>query len=127
MDRYVPDPSSRISRVERIIADRRRRKMNALSPARWYPGMHCWICWSPITREQRFNFDHKIPMSQGGARGRRNKAYTHVLCNTVKGDRYPFFLRTPAERDAVRQSIRPDLFERLQRLWSGEPDDQVSM
>lgn len=111
--------SARLSRIELIIAERFRRKQNALSPRRWHPTLACWICGELIRQWQPFNWDHMVPMSKGGRRGRANKTYTHVLCNTVKGDRHPFFLRTVEERAAARALIRPVVYERLLRVWAG--------
>ncbi len=120
MRRLSIGTSARPTRIELIIAERFRRKQNALSPRRWHPALTCWICAELIRQWQPFNFDHMVPMSKGGRRGRANKAYTHVLCNSVKGDQHPFFLRTAAEREAVRARVRPDVYRRLERVWAGE-------
>jgi len=58
-------------------------------------------------------------MSKGGRRGKANKTFTHTLCNSVKGDRYPFNLRTPAEREAVRAVVSERTYARLERTWRG--------
>lgn len=102
------------------MVDRFRHNNGALSRRLWYPGMACSICGEPIRPWQLFNRDHVIPMSAGGRKGRENKAYAHVLCNSVKGDRHPFSLRTPAEREAVRALVKPATYERLLRTWAGE-------
>lgn len=70
---------------------------------------------------QRFNWDHEIPVSKGGRRGRLNRRIAHCLCNSVKGDRYPFSLRTKAEREAFKAHVLPRTYRRLQRIWNGEP------
>jgi hypothetical protein len=87
----------------------------------WFPGMTCSICGTPIRQWQWFNWDHDIPMARGGRRGRANKRYAHLLCNSVKGDRWPFSLRTPEERRAVQALVHPRTYQRLTRIWRGEP------
>ncbi len=93
---------------------------NAQNPRRWFPGMACSICGEYIRLWQPFNFDHHVPLAKGGAKGRKNKRFTHVLCNTIKGDRHPFSLRTPAEREAIRPFVRPEVYAKLLRVWAGE-------
>ncbi len=92
---------------------------NAIHFRRWKPGSFCIICGEKIYSYQRFNWDHLIPMSRGGARGRSNKFLAHVICNAVKGDRYPFWLRSPEERAEVRRRVHPNTWEELQRAWRG--------
>jgi len=116
----VPPLRFHTDRVRIVILDRRARRQNAQSPRRWFPGMTCAICGEGIRQWQAFNHDHQLPMAKGGAKGRKNKQYTHVLCNSVKGDRYPFSLRTQAEREAVRNRVRPETYAKLQRIWAGE-------
>lgn len=111
-------PHSR--RIAHIVADRFARKANAQSPRRWFPGMTCSICGEGIRQWQVFNFDHVVPMSAGGARGRRNKRYAHVLCNSIKADRHPFSLRTRVEREAVRARVKPATYARLLDVWAGK-------
>jgi len=94
----------------------------AQDPRHWFEGMSCSICGTTVWPWQEFNYDHGQPVSRGGRRGRINKAFAHVLCNSVKADRFPFSLRTAADREAVRRFITPRTFRRLQRIWAGEPD-----
>ena len=93
----------------------------AQHPSRWFLGMTCAICGTPITPWQDFNRDHHIPLSRGGRRGRINKVWAHCLCNSVKGNRHPFSLRTPADREAIRPHVNPRTYRRLERIWAGEP------
>lgn len=93
-----------------------------LGPEHWRYGMCCCICGSAIQPWQRFNWDHQVPMAKGGRRGRANKDYAHVVCNSVKGDRWPFSLRTEQDRDAVRAWVKPRVWRRLQRIWNGGED-----
>ncbi len=81
--------------------------------------MMCGICCEFIRPWQPYNIDHEVPMSRGGRRGKINKQYAHQLCNSVKGDRYPFSLRTPEEREAVRALVQPATYCKLQRVWAG--------
>lgn len=81
--------------------------------------MACSICGEPVRQWQQFNWDHGVPVSLGGKRGRSNKAYAHCLCNAVKGNRHPFSLRTAAERDAVRARVRPQTWQQLCLIWAG--------
>lgn len=99
----------------------RRPATNTLSVRQWYPGATCHICGTPIHSWQKFNWDHVEPMSRGGARGRKNKKLTHMLCNSVKGDSFPFSLRTTADRYTVSQRVSPATYARLQAVWRGEP------
>jgi hypothetical protein len=92
----------------------------SLGPRYWRPGAVCPICGEPIRMWQQYNWDHQVPMSQGGARGRKNKYLAHMLCNSVKGNTYPFSLRTPADRAALRARVKPALYARLERVWRGE-------
>ena len=92
----------------------------SLSARRWRPGLTCSICGELIRRWQAFNHDHVVPMSLGGRKGKANKQLTHLLCNSVKGDRYPFSMRTPTERAAVRRWVKPETYQRLLRVWAGE-------
>lgn len=101
---------------------RERRHPGAASPRRWAPGLSCSICGTPIHRWQRFNWDHVIPMSRGGKRGRSNKAHAHLLCNSVKNDRYPFSLKTDDERARIRAHLRPETWARLLTIWAGGAD-----
>jgi hypothetical protein len=98
------------------------RDGSASNPRHWKPGSLCIICGEKIFPYQRFNFDHLIPMSRGGPRGRSNKYLSHLICNMVKGDRWPFWLRTNSERLAVRKHVKPKTWEALQRAWKGHPD-----
>lgn len=107
-------------RVPIVLLDHIHRAHGALSPRRWYPGMTCSICGERIRQWQPFNFDHAVPISRGGRRGMANKFFAHCLCNAVKGDRYPFSLRTPAEREAVREWVTPRTWRRLVGVWAGE-------
>lgn len=89
---------------------------------RWKPGSCCVICGEKIFPFQSFNFDHLIPMAQGGKRGRGNKYLAHTICNMVKGSRWPFWLRTTEERLAVKRQVRKETYERLCRAWEGYLD-----
>lgn len=97
-----------------------RYEHGSLDSSHWYAGLTCSICGTPIEPWQMMSFDHEVPLARGGGRGRANKKIAHCLCNSVKGDRYPFSLRTPEEREAVRAWVRPVTWERLQRTWRGE-------
>lgn len=99
---------------------RRPRTMGALSPRMWYPGMSCIICGEKVRPWQAFNWDHVVPISKGGPRGKKNKAIAHLLCNSVKNDRHPFSLRTLNDREAVRPFVSTHTYERLLRIWAGE-------
>lgn len=107
--------------MSRQLVEHLASQQNALSPRRWVPGNFCSICGTYIFSVQSFNWDHEIPMSRGGRRGRPNKRFAHLLCNSVKGDRFPFSLRTPAEREAARAFVRPQTYRKLQKIWKGEP------
>lgn len=96
------------------------REVGALSYRRWFPGMTCGICGELIRIWQSFNQDHIVPMSRGGKRGKVNKVYAHCLCNAVKGDRYPFSLRTLADREAVWDLVSERTYDKLMRVWAGE-------
>lgn len=98
----------------------RRKDLQAASLRRWSPGICCQICGEKIFSYQRFNTDHTIPMSLGGRPGKANKALAHVLCNLVKGDRYPFSLRTAQEREEIRRLVREKTWQALCRIWAGE-------
>lgn len=91
----------------------------ALDASLWVDGMTCHICGADILQHHPFNYDHVVPMALGGAKGKANKTFTHVLCNMVKGSAYPFFMRTPAERERVRRLVKPSTYARLQLLWIG--------
>lgn len=99
-----------------------RPRQGAQKLKRWYPGALCSICGEHIHVWQRFNFDHIVPVSRGGKRGKVNKALAHCLCNAVKGAQYPFSMRTPAERDAVRAQVTTRTWRRLNRIWRGEDE-----
>lgn len=86
----------------------------------WRDGMFCHICGTAITRVQPWNLDHVQPLARGGRKGKINKAPAHVLCNSVKGDKHPFSLRTEADRDAVREWLKPSTYRKLLRVLSGE-------
>lgn len=88
----------------------------------WKPGAVCIICGEKIFPYQRFNWDHLIPMKQGGPRGRSNKYLSHVICNLVKGSQWPFWLRNTAERAAIQGRVKPATWEALRRAWNGHPD-----
>lgn len=96
------------------------RHSNAQHPRRWHPLLDCSICGELIRRWQPFNFDHEIPMARGGRRGKVNKRPAHQLCNAVKGDRYPFSLRTSQDRLAVQARVTVRTYRRLQAVWRGE-------
>ncbi len=115
---------ARKPRIKLPYADliRPRADTVSLGPRHWQPGAVCPICGEAIRMWQQYNWDHQVPMSQGGARGRRNKYLAHLLCNSVKGNSYPFSLRTAADRDAVRARVKPALYARLERVWRGEAD-----
>lgn len=113
--RRGPDARRNIQPVDHF-----RRKNAALARRVWFPGMTCFICGEPIRPWQLFNRDHIVPMSVGGRRGRENKTYTHCLCNSVKGNRAGFLLRTPQQREAVRAWVKPATYQRLLRTWAGE-------
>lgn len=83
----------------------------------------CDICWESIYPWQDINWDHVIPMAQGGARGGKNKRLTHSICNTVKGSRLNFTLRTVEERDALHDVVKTSTWVKLLRAWSGHPGD----
>lgn len=93
------------------------RETAGLAIDKWYP-CACAICGDPVRPWQIFNWDHIVPMSRGGPRGRINKALAHQLCNAVKGNRHPFSLRTAAEREAVADLVSPRTYRKLQRLWA---------
>ncbi len=95
------------------------REPGAQSPRLWFPQMRCAICGERVCRWQPFNFDHAVPMSLGGKRGKKNKQFAHALCNSVKNNRHPFSLRTVEEREAVRLLVRPETYSRLQQVWAG--------
>lgn len=88
----------------------------------WKPGVVCIICGEKIYHFQRFNYDHLIPMSRGGARGRSNKYLAHVVCNMVKGSQWPFWLRNNDERMKVRSQVSLAVWAALCRAWRGHPD-----
>lgn len=91
----------------------------------WIPGVCCSICGERIEQFQAFNWDHELPMSLGGPRGRRNKALAHVLCNSVKQSRHPFSMKTAEEREFIRHYIKKATYAKLVELWSGrEPTTQ---
>lgn len=108
------------ARIAIVVLEPPARVPGAANPRRWYPGMACHICAEQIRQWQPFNHDHVIPMSLGGRRGKINKAFAHVLCNSVKGNRYPFHMRTAAERAAARTLVTEATYERLERTWRGE-------
>ena len=89
-------------------------------PRHWFLGMVCAICGTLIAAGQAFNTDHTMPLSRGGRRGRANKELAHILCNAVKGNRYPFSLRTTADREAARSHVTPRTYRALERIWAGE-------
>lgn len=94
----------------------------ATSRRHWKPGSICVICGEKIYSFQQFNWDHLIPMSRGGQRGRNNKYRTHVICNAVKGNKWPFWLRTENEREQVRRKVREKTWLALCAAWEGHPD-----
>lgn len=81
--------------------------------------MVCNICGERIRQWQAWSFDHEVPISRGGRRGKINKKPAHLLCNSVKGDAWPFSLRTPVEREAIRGVVHPRTYDRLVQVWSG--------
>lgn len=83
----------------------------------------CDICWESIYPWQDINWDHVVPRSQGGARGARNKRLAHSICNTVKGSRLNFTLRTKPEREALRLQVKATTWTRLERAWHGQSDE----
>jgi len=85
----------------------------------------CHICWESIYPWQPLNWDHVVPMAKGGARGVKNKRLTHEICNTVKGDQIDFYLRTEAEREAIRLLVKPATYARLVRAWNGYAEELV--
>jgi len=93
-----------------------------LNKRHWQPGTLCMICGEKILPYQAFNWDHLIPMSRGGERGKSNKFLAHAICNAVKGNRWPFFLRTNSERQAVRKRVTPKTWAALMRAWLGHPE-----
>ncbi len=88
---------------------------------RWRPHLLCRICGCTIHMWQRFNFDHRVPLSKGG-RGRVNKHLAHSLCNAVKGNRHPFSLRTETDRARLRPFVRTETWDALCRIWAGGVD-----
>lgn len=105
--------------VKVATSERFVQPQGALSPRLWFPGMTCSICGTAIRQWQQFNWDHDIPISRGGPRGRRNKRHAHLLCNSVKGNRHPFSLRAPADREAIRVWVKPSTYAKLQQVWAG--------
>lgn len=89
---------------------------------RWHPSVACRICGESIHLWQRFNFDHFVPVSKGGRKGRINKHLAHSLCNAVKGNRHPFSLKTTAEREQIRPYLREQTWLALCRIWDGGVD-----
>lgn len=89
---------------------------------RWKRGLCCRICGCTIHMWQRFNFDHSVPVSRGGRRGRINKHLAHSLCNAVKGNRHPFSLKRPEEREQIRPYLREQTWLALCRIWAGGVD-----
>lgn len=88
----------------------------------WKSGAVCIICGERIHLFQQFNYDHLIPVSRGGQRGRENKYLAHVICNSVKGNQWPFWLRSRAEREKTRTVVRHQTWLALCRAWAGHPD-----
>lgn len=95
---------------------------NSVHRRRWKPGSVCIICGEKIYSYQRFNWDHLIPMAKGGHRGRSNKFLAHAICNAVKGDQWPFWLRSNEERQRVRNGVSDRTWQALLRAWYGHPD-----
>lgn len=82
----------------------------------------CFLCWEAIYPWQDYNWDHVVPMSRGGARGKRNQRLTHTICNSVKGNEVDFFLRTEQQRQLVLDRCTERIRVRLQRAWNGVAD-----
>lgn len=104
----------------KLIDSLSRYEHGSLDHRHWYAGITCSICGTLIEPWQHFNWDHDVPLAAGGKRGRANKRFAHCICNSVKGDQYPFSMRTAEEREAVRAWVRPVTWDRLQRTWNGE-------
>jgi 5-methylcytosine-specific restriction endonuclease McrA len=51
-------------------------------------GYVCYLCGLPVKPED-INFDHKIPLSRGGAHTEENIGVTHEWCNKSKKDKTP--------------------------------------
>lgn len=66
--------------------DRLRRQVARGRPA-------CWICGEPIDytlpspHPDRFELDHKVPLSKGGTHTLDNAAASHRRCNRAKSDK----------------------------------------
>lgn len=48
----------------------------------------CWWCSKKLT--DRYEVDHRIPISRGGHNGASNIVITHVRCNRSKSDKMPW-------------------------------------
>lgn len=105
-------PSRPGSRGTRVSQD-------SLSTRRWHPGSVCSICGEKIYCYQPFNYDHKVPVSKNGKRGRANKFLAHCICNVVKGNQHPFELRTKDQRQAIKKQVSAATWVKLQRAWQG--------
>ncbi len=70
----------------------RRRKAEAATPVSYQAileqyGMWCYICVRPIEMRAELQFDHVIPLAQGGPHSEENIRPTHARCNHRKGPR----------------------------------------
>jgi 5-methylcytosine-specific restriction endonuclease McrA len=76
---------------------------------RMYNGK-CGICNERV-RENRFEIDHRIPLSKGGEHSYDNCSPSHPVCNRLKADRYPFTIddlnRARGGKRSLQKKRRP--------------------
>ena len=49
---------------------------------------HCYYCGDPLDEYSR-TIDHILPKSRGGVLSKKNKVYSCMQCNQLKGDKTP--------------------------------------
>lgn len=64
--------------------DRKKFKKKCLYAVQ-YEFCLCYLCGQPITKNQKWNLDHVVSVSQGGATSENNLRPVHERCNNEKG------------------------------------------
>ena len=49
--------------------------------------MKCYLCGEKIKDDQKYHFDHVIPLIKGGPHSQNNIRITHDYCNQIKGQK----------------------------------------
>lgn len=67
-----------------------------------YEIVYCYLCGKIIKPGQRWNLDHVVPKSRGGATHYTNLKPVHCDCNTAKADKLLSEYRLMQERQKKR-------------------------